>query len=277
MAIKYDEDKLAAFLEGYNELVDEGTIDGEKVTLEDFGEDAAPDYYAWDGYNRATVNYGDRVAGVVVKLKDATLAGGMSIQKASGKARGELSLELMAAFVREHFDGFQVDPDDEGTEQGRAWTKVFISDPPKPGENREGLGEVVRPGRGEGSHPARPGRHHVPPRRWGGGKRIGQALRRLVYKDEAGKDPATRDFSEPDELGDFPPATLDAALEAIYASRTGVDYEGRPLSESSATLNRATRTAIVWEATRKRVALDQSRVQVEASIKLLEAWTTKKQ
>lgn len=66
---------------------------------------------------------------------------------------------------------------------------------------------------------------------------------------------------------------MEAAVEALHVAATGFDYEGRPVREIPRTLARSVRIAHVWIATRDRIALHQGRIQVEASIKMLEAWT----
>ncbi len=124
-----DEEKLAALIANRNELAKLSKDEAEQkpFALEDLGEEPLPPWYKWNGFDSATIDFGDRVEGVSLVLVDSTVAGGFEIQKAND---GTISAELVAAWMKNHFGEIK-DAKKGGEGQSAQWTKVFLTDPPK--------------------------------------------------------------------------------------------------------------------------------------------------
>lgn len=127
-----DEEKLAALIASRNELAKLSKDEKDKapVTLADLGEEPLPPWFKWEQFDTATIDFGDRVAGVSLRLVDSTVAGGFEIQKTNNAGGGEVTPDLVAAWMKNHF-GEILDEKKGGEGQSAMWPRVFVSDPPK--------------------------------------------------------------------------------------------------------------------------------------------------
>ncbi len=127
-----DEEKLAALIASRNELAKLSKDESiqKAVNIDDLGEDPLPSWFKWETFESAIVDFSDRVPGVSLRLVDSTVAGGFEIQKANIASGGEISTELVAAWLKNHF-GEILDEKRGPDGQTSSWPKVFVSDPPK--------------------------------------------------------------------------------------------------------------------------------------------------